>query len=328
MLILGIETTCDETACAVVKDGKHILSNVIHSQHEHIKYGGVVPEIASRSHVEKIYDIAKEAIKKANVSINDLDKIAVAYGPGLSGSISVGISFAEGLALSLSKEIVYINHVKAHLYAPFISNDNIKYPCLGILLSGAHSSIVIIHNVNKYELLGEAIDDAVGEAFDKVARMLSLPYPGGPEVEKQASKGRYVYKFTKCVASEGPFYFSNSGLKTQVMYLVKNENKKGDLTGEFIRDVACSFQNTIFKDIENKVKKAMKLTKIKQVVFGGGVTNSMSFREIMSKIHGIEAFYPGKNLSMDNGAMIAALAFHVNEKQEKLYRVKIRMPWN
>ena len=324
MLILGIESTCDETACAVVKDGEVILSNIIFSQSEHRKFGGVVPEIASREHVSKISIITRRALEEANVEMESIDKIAVSYGPGLSGSISAGLAFAEGLAFSHNKPLVYVNHIKAHLYAACMGKE-VVFPCLGVILSGAHSCLVLMKSFRDYVMLGEVVDDAVGEAFDKVAKMLELGYPGGVEVEKNASQAVSSIPLTRCKAREGKYYFSNSGLKTQVMYLVKDAKKNNKFNDEFVKTICKSFQDVVIKDIRKKVEMAIDEFGVSSVVFGGGVVNNNALRVELSKHCKAKLLFPDKNLSIDNGAMIAGFAFVGGEKEVK--DIETRIPW-
>lgn len=327
MLILGIESTCDETSCAVVKDGKYILSNIISSQIEdHRDYGGVVPELASRLHVENIFDTCYRAIKDAGIDIKDIDAIAVSYGPGLTSSISVGISFAEGLSLALNKPIFFINHIKAHLYAAIMNKENIKFPLIGVIISGAHSCMVLMRDHTTFELMGEAIDDAVGESFDKVAAMLHLPYPGGPEVEKRAKNGENVYSYTKCKAPQGKFYFSNSGLKTQVLYTIK-KIKRG-ITESEKNNICRSFQDTIFEDLGDKIKEASNVTKIKTFIFGGGVICNTSMQKYLKdRFPSYSLIFSDKILCTDNAGMIAGFAYYSQDK-EGVKRPTPRIPWH
>ena len=224
MLVLGIETTCDETAAAVVEDGSKILSNIIFSQiHLHQKFGGVFPELASRSHVDKILLAIDESLKKANITLSDIDVIAVANRPGLIGSVLIGLNAAKALSLSLKKPFIGINHIEAHLYAAMMESiNNLIFPALGVVISGGHTKLLKILDIGKYEDIGTTIDDAIGESFDKVASILDLRYPGGPEVEKLAKLGDSTkYKFKAGKVDKNPFNFSFSGLKTKVLYTKK-----------------------------------------------------------------------------------------------------------
>ena len=318
MLVLGIESTCDETGCAIVKSGNEILSNVVASQHDiHSKYGGVFPELASRRHADVMIPVIDEAINKAKLSLNDIDLIAVAHGPGLMGALLIGLNTAKTLAFALDKPFIGINHVEAHIYAAIMSQTTPPpFPCLGVVLSGAHTSIVYIKEIGHYELLGKTADDAVGEAFDKVARVMNLPYPGGPEIEAIAKKGdpnRYTFKTGRI--KNRPLYFSFSGIKTGILYAVKGQN--GGLDGEDIitesdkSDIAASFQHTVFSDIIRKTLIAARERGCKSIVFGGGVTNNTCLREMFTEAapH-LELLWPSRGLSLDNAAMIAGLGFH------------------
>ncbi|MBI5346796.1 MAG: tRNA (adenosine(37)-N6)-threonylcarbamoyltransferase complex transferase subunit TsaD [Chlamydiae bacterium] len=317
MFVLGIESTCDETAASVVKDGYEILSNVISSQVPiHKKYGGVFPELASRSHIEMIIPVIDEALQKANITLEMIDLIAVANGPGLIGSILIGLNTAKGLALALNKPFIGINHIEAHLYAAMMQNlNNMTFPSLGVVISGGHTMLLNIKDIGRYELIGSTIDDAIGECFDKVASILDLPYPGGPEIEKLASLGDPLKYHFIPAKPQKPFDFSFSGLKTKILYSIKGQNgKKGDkclVSEEEKKHIAASFQKTAFSDLIDKVFKAAEMNNSKAIYFGGGVSNNQTLRAMVkNKAFSIEAFWPAKDLSLDNGAMIAGLAFH------------------
>lgn len=310
MLVLGIESTCDETAASVVVDGKTILSQVVASQIDlHDLFGGVVPELACRRHIDAIMPVITQALNEANKTIHDIDLIAVANGPGLIGALLIGIHAAKGLAFALDKPLVGVNHVEAHLYASMMSHQNpITLPAIGIVLSGGHTSLLYIKDIGKYELIGQTVDDAIGEAFDKVAKLLSLPYPGGPQIEKLAESGNAdAFKF-KCGNVKGkPFDFSFSGLKTAVMYTMRTLNlqEKG-----VIENLSASFQKTAFQDILLKAEAAAKEFNCRNIIFGGGVTNN---RYLRAKFHEsyLNCFFPDFHLTLDNAAMIAGLGYHV-----------------
>lgn len=330
MKILGIETTCDETACSIVENGKKILSNVIHSQMEHVEYGGVVPALASSLHLKEIDKVAHRALKVSGIGIDDIDAVAVSHGPGLSGAISIGVSFANGVSIATGKKVIYVNHVHAHLYATYMSHDRVDLPCIGVVLSGGHSFIVEIKSFSDYRLFGDCIDDAVGEAFDKVAKMLGLNYPGGPEVEKRAMLGEYLYKFSRCKAPQGKYYFSNSGLKTQVMYAIKEAKKNNYFNDKFKNDICRSFQEVLFKDICIKVSSAINESGIKTVLFGGGVVNSKSLRNYLNYNlnKDVRLLYPKTSLSLDNAAMIAGMAYELKDNDSALNKdIETRIPW-
>lgn len=315
MLVLGIETTCDETAIAVVRDGKTILSNAISSQSEmHRQFGGVYPEMAARQHVDLFIPTLEQALLEAKVSQKEIDLIAVAKGPGLIGPLMIGLSAAKALSLAWEKPFVGVNHVEAHLYAAMMSNQVFDFPALGIVLSGGHTFLVQILAVGQYELIGTTVDDAIGEAFDKVAALLDLPYPGGPEIESLAKQGDPTYFPFKAGKVKGhPLDFSFSGLKTHVLYAIKGQNgdKSGLTTLSEIekRHLAASFQETALNDIAVKARAAAKTFDCRAIYVGGGVSQNKRLRELLTGTS-CPVYWPGKGLSLDNGAMIAGLGFH------------------
>jgi N6-L-threonylcarbamoyladenine synthase len=316
MLVLGIESTCDETACSIVRDGKEILSNVVASQHEvHSQYGGVFPEMASRAHIDAIIPVIDKALREASVSLSEIDLVAIAHGPGLLGSILVGLNSAKALSLALQKPLIGINHVEAHLYAAMMSCETPPpFPCVGLVLSGAHTSLLRIEKIGCYELIGHTHDDAIGEAFDKCAKMMDLPYPGGPLIEKLAHEGnpsRHPFKAGKIKGR--PLDFSFSGIKTSVLYAINGQNNasKAVLSKSDKCDVAASFQRAVFQDVIGKTLKAAELSKSKAILFGGGVTNNMRLRKMFREaVPDFELFWPASGLSLDNAAMIAGLGYH------------------
>lgn len=314
MLILGIESTCDETACALVEDGRRILSNVVSSQIDlHKEFGGVVPELACRRHVDVMIPVIDEALAQAGKSLNDVDAIAVARGPGLIGALLLGIQTAKTLSLALSKPLIGVNHIEAHLYAAIMSHDQaITFPALGAVLSGGHTALVLIKDIGHYELIGQTIDDAVGESFDKVAKMLHLPYPGGPQIEQLAKSGNFKRYPLKPGRVKGrPFDFSFSGLKTAVLYSAFGQNvtQRRVLSESEKADVAASFQSVALKDIVDKTMLAARHYHCKTIIFGGGVTNNMTLRGMFTDA-GCEYLWPSRGLSLDNAAMIAGLGYH------------------
>ncbi len=320
MLVLGIESTCDETGCAIVRDGKQLLSNAVASQIAlHAPYGGVVPELACRSHVDNFPSVLEEALNKAQVGLDDIDLISVAHGPGLIGALLVGLHMAKGLSLGLDIPLVGVNHIEAHLIAPFMDKE-IALPTLGLVLSGGHTSLVLIKEIGSYQLIGQTQDDAVGEAFDKVAKMLGLPYPGGPEIEGRAQKGNpFRYPFKGGKIKKRPLDFSFSGLKTAVLYQLRGQNCAHEQTSTLeegeINDVAASFQQAAFTDIIEKAQLAIKMHACKSVVVGGGVSNNQTLRARLEEACTLPVFWPPKGLSLDNGAMIAALGYHLYQKR-------------
>jgi len=317
MIVLGIESTCDETAASVVKDGKIILSNIIASQIAiHKQYGGVFPEMASRFHIDRMIPIIDEAMKKANVTKNDIDIIAVANTPGLIGSLLVGVNVAKSLAYAWQKPIIGINHIEAHLYAAMMAQDELFFPSIGVVLSGGHTQIIEIKDIGQYKRLGTTIDDAIGEAFDKVAQILDLPYPGGPEIEKMAKEGNHLaYAFNPGKVKNNKLDFSFSGLKTKVLYTVKgqksNKNFPTKIDESKKPDIAASFQHTAFSDVIEKTYMASKESNAKAIYLGGGVTNNKKLRKMFNdKCFSIPICFPSFEMSLDNAAMIAGLAFH------------------
>lgn len=310
MLILGIETTCDETACSVVKDGVEILSNVISSQIDlHKEFGGVVPELACRRHIDAIAPVLQEALKLANCTLQDLDAIAVAKGPGLVGALLIGLHFAKSLAWSLNLPLIGVNHIEAHLYAAVMSQPQPELPALGVVLSGGHTSIVSMQDIGNYRLLGETIDDAIGESFDKVAKMVALPYPGGPYIEKAAEKGakdRFHFKAGR--VKSNPLDFSFSGIKTSVLYTIRDMPKP--LSEQDICDISACFQEAVFSDVCRKIALALTQGSYKAIYLGGGVTQNKYLRAMLSEKLSTPIYWPQTNLCLDNAAMIAGLGFH------------------
>ncbi|MCE2983727.1 MAG: tRNA (adenosine(37)-N6)-threonylcarbamoyltransferase complex transferase subunit TsaD [Parachlamydia sp.] len=315
MLVLGIESTCDETACAVVKDGKEILSNVVASQIDlHKEYGGVVPELACRRHIDLIIPVLDRSLKEANVTIKEIDVIAVAKGPGLIGALLIGLNTAKALSFAEKKPLIGINHIEAHLYAALMSHEKpVEFPCLGVVLSGGHTSLVLMEEIGSYQLIGQTVDDAIGEAFDKVAKMMNLPYPGGPQIEALARQGDPHKFLLKAGQVKGhPFDFSFSGLKTAVLYTIRGpkNTESLELTEENKCDLAASFQHAALNDIIKKTVLAAGHYQVKNVIFGGGVTNNQKLRELFAEEEKLNCIWPAPHLSLDNAAMIAGLGYH------------------
>ncbi len=323
MIVLGIETTCDETAVSIVRDGKEILSNVIASQAEgHSKFGGVFPEMASRSHVEALPWVMRQALADAKLSKDQIDLISVAKGPGLIGPLLIGLNAAKAFSLGLQIPFIGVNHVEAHLYAAMMQQEDPVFPSLGVVLSGGHTFLVRIHGLGSYEKIGTTVDDAVGEAFDKIARMLDLPYPGGPEIEKLALKGLPSLSFKSGRVKERPYDFSFSGLKTNVFYSIYGQNgtKKTacPLPDQQKADVAYAFQETALQDIVAKALQAVQEFGLKAIYIGGGVSCNQRLRDIFAeKAPSLPVFWPPLGLCLDNAAMIAGLGFHVYQSQGK-----------
>ncbi|MCH8049952.1 tRNA (adenosine(37)-N6)-threonylcarbamoyltransferase complex transferase subunit TsaD [Patescibacteria group bacterium] len=319
-LILGIESSCDETAAAVVAHGTHVLSNVIATQHElHRIYSGVVPEIASRAHLERIVPVIREAMRLADAKYEELDAIAVGNRPGLIGSLLVGVSAAKSLAWSLKLPIIGIDHIIAHLHAGLLDTEPVEYPAIGLVASGGHTSLFLVRGPLDVELLGKTIDDAVGEAFDKVARMLDLPYPGGPEISRLAKISRkrkdlsrdIVLPTSESVKLPRPMLntndcdFSFSGLKTAVLYAIKNLEMTTDVKEKFARE----FEDAVVEILIKKTKRAIDETKARTLVIGGGVSANDAIREAFERLVSADMpdltlHTPAQGLSTDNAIMI------------------------
>ena len=329
MRVLGIETTCDEPAASVVVDGKEILSNVIRSQIAlHTQFGGVVPELACREHITAISQVTKEALHVAGCTLSDIDLIAVARGPGLLGALLIGIIFSKTLAWAKKIPIVGINHIEAHLYAAIMSQKaEPVFPALGVVLSGGHTSIIHIDDVGKYRLLSESIDDAIGEAFDKTAKILGLGYPGGPIIEGLSKNGNpNAFQFKAGRVKKNPLNFSFSGIKTAVLYAVK----KLEVVSEEIKcDVAASFQEAVFNDVLSKIKKVLTTEVYNAIYLGGGVTQNKALRKKLQNALSVELCWPEIALCLDNAAMIAGLGYHVYRSNgESATHPETRIPFS
>ena len=305
MIVIGIETSCDETAVAVCKDGK-ILSNEVSSQSIHSKYGGVVPEIASREHEKFLNLIADSAIAKAKISLSEIDAIAVTQGPGLAGTLLTGISFAKGLSIGLGIPLIPINHLEAHIFANFLADPNLKFPFVCLLVSGGHTQLWNIENMGLYNLLGETRDDAAGEAFDKGARILGLGYPGGPEIEKKAQGGdANLIKFPRSTIDAESLEFSFSGLKTSLLYYMDNFKETENIT---LADIAASYQKAIVDILIIKIKRAIKKTRVQTCVIAGGVAANKTLRFHLEKeLSDTKILFPDVSFCTDNAAMISFL---------------------
>jgi N6-L-threonylcarbamoyladenine synthase len=326
VLILGIESSCDETAAAVVRDGREILSSVIASQIElHGPWGGVVPELASREHLEKIEPVVNEAVKEANVTLKDIDAIAVTQGPGLIGSLLVGVCYAKALAWGLDIPLVGINHIEGHVYSIAFENSPVEYPALALIVSGGHTNIFHISEEGKYKIVSRTRDDAAGEAFDKVAKMLGLGYPGGPVIEKLALEGNAsAIKFPRAKISDGKPDLSFSGLKTAVSRYI-NENgteplRNGDAPTREIKDLAASFQKAVVSALVDTLEKLALELQPKTLIVAGGVACNLALKQAAEDAAarlGIPIYFPSKHLSTDNAAMIAAAGYFHLKKGER-----------
>ncbi|MFC1667248.1 tRNA (adenosine(37)-N6)-threonylcarbamoyltransferase complex transferase subunit TsaD [Candidatus Omnitrophota bacterium] len=316
MFILGIETSCDETAASIVKNGKEILSSVVSSSLKHHKrFGGVIPEIATRHHTENIDKVITRSLYKAGLSVEDIDAIAVTQGPGLVGALLVGISCAKTLAYSLNCPLVGVDHLKAHIYSALMKKDAPRFPFVGLVISGGHTRLCLVKDFDDFVILGDTLDDAIGEAYDKVAKILCLGYPGGPVIDKLAKKGNpQAIKFT-CRAVNGSLDFSFSGIKTAVLYHVKAHGARS--IKDQRQDITACFQEAALKVIVNNSLKAMERHKVNTLVVGGGVSANSRFREMITKEASFKKFglhFPPLDLCSDNAAMIAGLAYRLYKK--------------
>ena len=324
MIGLSIETSCDETSIAVIKDGRDVLSNIISTQIEiHKEFGGVVPELASRKHLTNISYVFKEAIEKANITFADIDYIGVTYGPGLIGALLVGVSYAKSLAYALNIPIVPTHHIEGHIAANYITYKTLKPPFLALVVSGGHSHIIHVKDYTKFEIIAKTRDDAVGEAFDKVARALGLSYPGGPAVSKLAINGKRTYNLPKTKLDNLDFSFS--GIKTAVINIAHKE--KDALRKE---DMAKSFELTVCEELVDNVIEAMKQLNLKNVVLAGGVSANRVLREMIekrAKENNFNSYMPNLEYCTDNAAMIGSAAYY-NYVSGKYYNIKDKMDLN
>ena len=315
MIVLGIETSCDETAVSVCMNGE-ILSNIVGSQLIHSDFGGVVPEVASREHERLLNDLTIKAIKAAKIRIYDVDGIAVTSGPGLAGALLTGVSFAKGLAIGLEIDIVSINHLEAHIIANLLDRDDINYPFLCLLVSGGHTQLWLVEKMDNYTLLGETRDDAAGEAFDKGARILGLGYPGGPEIEKFAQNGdSNLIQFPRAFINTKTIEFSFSGLKTSLLYYMDSFKETNKCT---LNDVAASYQSAIIDCLVAKMKLATKITGVNTISIAGGVAKNNFLRSSIDKnLSNKNIIFPDLKYCTDNAAMISYLGekkFQMGEK--------------
>lgn len=312
MRILAIESSCDETAAAVVEDRTKILSNVINTQIDlHKQYGGVVPEIASRLHIENISAVVEKAISDSGVSKDELDAVAVTYGPGLVGALLVGVSYAKALAYALNKPLIGVHHIKGHISANYIETPNLKPPFICLVASGGHSHIVHVKSYNEYEALAKTRDDAAGEAFDKVSRVLGFGYPGGPAIQKAAENGNpSAISFPRVNMGGGSLDFSFSGVKTAVLNYIHNAEQKGEEINKF--DVAASFQEAVVDVLAEHLVSCAKTAGVSKIALAGGVAANVPLRDrVMAKagLEEMEFYFPRLELCTDNAAMIGCAAF-------------------
>lgn len=314
-VILGIESSCDETAAAIIRDGK-LLANVVAGQDVHRQWGGVIPELASRAHQQHIVPVIDKTLKEAKVANEEIDAVAFTRGPGLLGSLLVGTSFAKAFALALDKPLIEVNHMQAHILAHFIEDENFlkkpKFPLLCLTVSGGHTQLVQVSDPYTFEVLGETIDDAAGETFDKVAKILGLPYPGGPVVDKLAKTGdAHAFKFP--VSRVGDLDFSFSGLKTSVLYFVRDQLKNDpEFVAKNVNDICASVQYTIIKTLLARLEEAAAKTGIRQIALAGGVSANSGLRNALEKLgeeKNWDVFIPPFAYTTDNAAMIAMTGY-------------------
>jgi N6-L-threonylcarbamoyladenine synthase len=323
MRVLGIETTCDETACAVVEDGARILSSVVSSSIDlHIPFQGVVPELACRRHVEVFLPVLEQTLNEADLQLDDVDVIAVAQGPGLMGALLIGLNAAKALAMAAERPFVGVNHVEAHLYAAMMGRlHEIQWPAVGLVVSGGHTALCLIEGVGRYRLLGSTVDDAVGEAFDKVSVLLGTGYPGGPKIEAMAKSGNPKRFALSAGRVKGqPLDFSFSGLKTAVLYAAKGQDARNlsAMSEPDKADLAAAFQEVALGDLVRKTLLACEQVGARSIVVGGGVSCNQRLRELLAQEAGERrVFWPAPGLSTDNAAMIAGLGYHIYQRQQK-----------
>lgn len=317
ILILGIESSCDETAASVVRNGREILSNVISSQIElHKVYGGVVPEIASRKHIEKINQVIEEALEEAKTELQDIDAIAVTYGPGLVGALLVGVAAAKAIAYGAKKPLVGVHHIEGHVSANFIEHKDLEPPFLCLIVSGGHTHLVIVKDYGEYEIIGKTRDDAAGEAFDKVARAIGLGYPGGPKIDKLSKEGNpEAIAFPRAKIADSEYDFSFSGLKSSVLNYLNSCSMKGEAVCK--ADVAASFQAAVVDVLVSHTIAAAKEYGFDRVALAGGVASNSGLREGMEKAcreNGLRLSYPSPVYCTDNGAMIGVAGYYEYKK--------------
>ena len=315
-LILGIETSCDETAAAVVSNGKQILSNVVLSQIPlHEPFFGTVPEVAARAHLRWLLPVVERALKEAGVGVERISGVAATQRPGLIGALLVGLTAAKTIAFVLEKPLIAVDHLLAHIYAAFMSTPA-EPPCVALVISGGHTSLYRVDSYLDAQLLGKTIDDAAGEAFDKVARMLGLPYPGGPAIQKAAEGAEPVVTFPRSLLGEDSLDFSFSGLKTAVLYYLKGQNARGRETPPeaSVAEVAASFQEAVVDVVVEKCLRALRVTGLRRLVVAGGVAANARLRQALNTAaekHSFSVFFPPLPLCTDNAAMVAGLAYHM-----------------
>lgn len=322
MIVLGIESSCDDTAASVLEDGRVVLSSIVSSQESiHAKYGGVVPELASRRHIETIVPVIEEALSNAGKTLGDIDGIAVTQGPGLVGSLLIGLSFAKSLSLAKGLPLTGVNHIEAHAHAAFLAEKGERgaapgFPFVALIASGGHTTLLHFEDATAYRVLGQTLDDSAGEAFDKVAKLLGLGYPGGAAIDRLAREGdKGAIDFPRPLASKGSLDFSFSGLKTSMLTYVKNLS--GPPSGALLRDLSASFQEAVVDSLVTKALRALRATGAKDLVAAGGVASNSRLRARLSEMaeeEGLGLYIPHPRYCTDNAAMVASLGFHQLEK--------------
>ncbi|MBP3880496.1 MAG: tRNA (adenosine(37)-N6)-threonylcarbamoyltransferase complex transferase subunit TsaD [Lachnospiraceae bacterium] len=322
--ILAIETSCDETACAVVRDGREILSNVIYTQIDmHTEFGGVVPELASRAHIDKINYVVQKALDDAGKTLDDMDAVAVTYGPGLVGALLVGVAEAKAMAWAAGKPIIGVHHIEGHISANYIEHPELKPPYLGLIVSGGHTHLVVVEDWSKYRILGRTVDDAAGEAYDKVARAIGLGYPGGPKIDREAKKGNpNAVHFPIAHVNGSEYDFSFSGIKSAVLNYLNHAQMMGEAVDR--ADLAASFQKAVVDVLVEHTIRAAKNLKIKRIGMAGGVASNSALRAAMQEACGREGFslyIPSPIFCTDNAAMIGVAAYHE-------YMAGVRSGWD
>ena len=314
--ILAVESSCDETSVSIIKNGHDDIATIINSQIDtHTKYGGVVPEVASRLHLENITMVINECLEKANMKLEDIDAFAATYAPGLLGSLLVGVEATKALSYIYKKPFIAVNHMMGHIYANMIGNE-IHFPLIALVVSGGHTDLIIMKNEYSFEYLGQTLDDAIGEAYDKVARILDLPYPGGPNVEKFALEGSPSYKMPQ-ILNDDSYNFSFSGIKSHVNNLAHNAQQRNEEINKY--DLACSFQNCVTSHLVDKTKKALLNTHIKTLLLSGGVAANSFIRNALKEMCdeiGVTMYMPEKKYCTDNAAMIGAAAYVLYENKK------------
>ena len=311
-LTLAIESSCDETSAAVLRGGREILSNIISTQIPvHQRFGGVVPEIASRKHIVNIMPVIDEALSEAGVKLQEIDQVAVTYGPGLVGALLVGVSAAKALAFSLGVPLIGVNHLEGHIFANFLASPELAPPFVALVVSGGHTALVRVDDYNHFRMLGQTRDDAAGEAFDKVARVLGLPYPGGPQIDKLAAEGRPVIDFPRALEEKGNYEFSFSGLKSAVLNYINSERMKGHELAK--ADIAASFQASVVEVLVHKAFEAVAAAGLSTLVLAGGVAANSGLearlREEAARRR-VQFYFPDRILCTDNAAMIGCRGYY------------------